>query len=56
MNAIHFIFVHAVAKAERPLFSGYSAAWEPPTCSYLSPRAQTNCQATFFGQPLTKGF
>ena len=26
---------YVVAKVERPLFPGYCAAWEPPTCTYL---------------------
>jgi hypothetical protein len=26
---------HVVAKVQRPLFVGYIAAWEPPTCAYL---------------------
>jgi hypothetical protein len=28
---------------ERPLFPGYSAAWEPPTCSYLPCQEAHQC-------------
>ena len=45
-----------VAKVERPL-SGYCAAWEPPTRSYLLLVERSSyVTRAFFGQPLTKGF
>jgi len=55
---------HVVARVERPLFAGYCAAWEPPTCAYLSLLngnvLAIGCTYTvkkaFFGQPLPKAF
>src|SRR6266704_2637228 len=29
------LILHCVVDLERPLFTGYCAAWVPPTCSYL---------------------
>jgi len=39
------------------LFSGYCAAWEPPTCSYLPClELPGSPKLAFFGQPLTRAF